>query len=1076
MIVLRALGNAEIETAVTTLTPSQEIVFAAALYLVLERGKRVSRARLASLLWPRVAERARAHRMRQTILQLKKLGVKVSADRNTLNLEKAAARSDLDDLSELDLALSENQNFLEFLPGYNPHFSEEFRDWIDSKREQSHSALTRSLLSTLQVARDSGNWLKVEQISGHCLALDTYNEVAILARAEAYAMRGQKAAGVSLLDRYIEEMSPRDRALAVSATILRKRVIQVEPQSQSQHFAANEPAFVGRELEMAMLTRFLRDAQEGRGGGCLVNGEAGIGKTRLSSELATFAELQGVRVERVACKRADMYQPLSAFVALVPGLRELPGALGCSQKSLLWLKRLTEFDPSSEELPTRSEDSASPYTNLRSALFDVLDAVSEETCLLVIVEDVQWLDRASATLFEAILEWAPTKQLFFLFNSREANSLLVESVSPHHIAVIQLRPLANGEAASLIRTMMTSLKGPAGAEDLAWLINAGDGNPFFLQELTKQWVETGRRLEVPHSVAVVLDERISRLSGVARQLMEACAVLGENSNLERIERVLEHRPHDLLAGLQELSTAGMLRAIAAKDAVTQTLLIGHDLLSIEVLNGLAPASLAFLHRRCGLALERELLGSSISTSLLRACAFHWHHSGDSERAYGLAVKCANHLLEIGLALDAATAFEGALGFCSTVEAQLDVLGRIVYALRVARDWPGLLPHVARIRALQDLGGPKEHHDELEIVEFEARRTTEIAIAPLLSRTLTCIYNADLPPSHRVRVACDAFKLATVLPDLKELQRAYVAIKPLLTDCTVDLRSRMQVEVVFNTMCGDLIEAVRFAKERVALERVEGGPLLLANALTDLAFVLRRAGPEDEIGAVLQEAYDIGIQSKVFAAARDYAERMLAFLVDTRREGVETWMQRAKDSHGDGLSVRTSFSVNAYLVRIALLENRIDDAQRILQHAFDWEWVRHRKGWLAATTALRIKVQIALRTGIAEVRPTVDELRQLYAETAMLGGQDYEIAALCAGLLYIGERITAEWYLTDYLSETRRDLTGYSRELAEIARALHSSGSENPGQVRPAKTGFAIDTRSEGATGQCVHNSGDDHDS
>lgn len=71
MIVLRALGTAEIDTGVTTLTPSQEIVFAAALYLILERGKRVSRARLASLLWPRVAEKARAHRLRQTILQLK---------------------------------------------------------------------------------------------------------------------------------------------------------------------------------------------------------------------------------------------------------------------------------------------------------------------------------------------------------------------------------------------------------------------------------------------------------------------------------------------------------------------------------------------------------------------------------------------------------------------------------------------------------------------------------------------------------------------------------------------------------------------------------------------------------------------------------------------------------------------------------------------------------------------------------------------------------------------------------------------------------------------------------------------
>src|ERR1700682_6220418 len=98
MIVLRALGMAEIETGVTTLTPSQEIVFAAALYLVLERGKRVSRARLASLLWPRVPEKARAHRLRQTVLQLKKLGIMVKADRDNLQLSEFDARSDIEDL------------------------------------------------------------------------------------------------------------------------------------------------------------------------------------------------------------------------------------------------------------------------------------------------------------------------------------------------------------------------------------------------------------------------------------------------------------------------------------------------------------------------------------------------------------------------------------------------------------------------------------------------------------------------------------------------------------------------------------------------------------------------------------------------------------------------------------------------------------------------------------------------------------------------------------------------------------------------------------------------------------------
>jgi DNA-binding SARP family transcriptional activator len=1048
MIVLRALGNAEIDTGVATLTPAREIVFAASLYLILERGKRVSRARLAALLWPNVDEKARAHRLRQTILQIKKLGITVSADRDVLQLAKDCSQSDVDDFSDQIVILSEKPGFLEFLPGYNPGFSEAFRDWVDTVRQHAHSALTQALLCMLRAARDSGSWTDVERISSHCLALDAYNEAAVLARAEAYAMRGQKATAVSMLDRYIQELAPRNPALVVPATILRKRVLHHTAQTPA--FVANEPNFVGRESEMATLTQFLDSAQQGHGGGCLINGDPGIGKTRLSSEFARFAELQGVSVERVGCKRADMHQPLSAFVALVPGLRELPGALGCDQKSLLWLKRLTEFDTSSEDLPIPTEDSGSLYTNLRSAVFDLLDAVSEERCLLVIVEDVQWIDRASAKLFGAILEWISAKKIFFLFNSRQKSSLLTESLAPNQVSVIRLRPLANRDAAALIRAITDSLDSLSETEDFRWLINTGDGNPYFLQELTKHWLETGQRHEAPPSVAMVLDERISRLTAVARQLLQACAVLGENSNLERLERVLEYAPHDLLTGVQELSAGGMLRSVSPTEHATQNLFVRHDLLSIAVLNGLAPASIAFLHRRCGIVLEREVLGTSISTSLLRACAFHWHHSGDSERAYSLAIKCANHLLEIGLAMDAAKAFDGALAFCSTIERQLELLGRIVQALRMAREWSALLEAIARLRSLGD-ANLVGHHDELELVEFEARRQTETTITPLLSRTLTCVYDAELPAPHRVRVACDALKLATLLPDLKELQHVYFTIRPLLDDSTVDSRSRLQAEVIYNTMCGDLREAVRLARERVAFERVEGQSLSFANALSDLAFVLRRTGPEEEIEATLREAYEVAIKHKLFAASRDYAERIAAFLVDGERYGMDMWMQRATESHGDAAAVHLSFSVHACLVRIALLENRVNDAERILEREFDWLGLRERRGWLAAATALRIRAQIARCASVAEVCLDVEELRQLYSETAILGCQDYEVAALCVGLIYVGEGLAAETYLTDYLTHKRRDLTQYSRELTELSRTIKPTPNWRPSLVVTTST-------------------------
>jgi len=1033
VIFLRALGTAEIDTGTATLTPSQEIVFAAALYLIVERGKRVSRNLIASLLWPKVPENARAHRLRQTILQLRKLGMSIEADRDVLRLAENGAQSDVGSFSDKDFPLCEKRGF-EFLPGYDPSFSAPFQDWVDTVRQREHSMLTQTLLSMLQLARDCGKWSEVERISGHCLSLDAYNESAVLSRAEAYAMRGQKATAVAMLDRYVQELTPRNPTLVIPATILRKRIVQHAAQGPTSAFSANEPGFTGRELEMETLTQFLAAAQEGRGGGCLIVGEPGIGKTRLSSEIAQFARLQGIRVERVVCKRADVRQPLSVFVALIPTLRELPGALGCDQKSLHWLKRLTEFEASTDRLPKDEEELGTVNANLRSAVIDLLDAVSEERTLLVIVEDVQWLDPASARLFATILDWTSAKKVFFVFNSRQKKNLLTESLSPQQLSTIRLEPLATAEAATLIQSFLAA-DSPSEPRDFSWLIQAGDGNPYFLQELTKHWLETRQRHEAPPSVAMVLNERISRLSAVAHQLLQACAVLGEDSNLERLEGVLGYPPHDLLAGVQELSAGGMLRSVAPADAPTQSLVVKHDLLSIEVINGLAPASLAFLHRRCGIVLEREALGTSKSTSLMRSCAFHWHHSGDSQRAYELAIQCADHLLEIGFAVDAAKSFEGALEYCFTIDAQLEVLRRIIHALRSAQEWSDVITAIARLRALQHSDSVFERHDEFEILEFEARRRTEIAIAPLLSQTLKCTNSAKLPASHRVRAACDALKLATLLPDLQALQGGYFAVRSLLDDSSVDFRSRLQIQVVYNTMCGDLRRAVGLAKERVSAERKEGTPLMVANAMSDLAFVLRRTGPDEEIETSLREAYDFTIQHRLFAASRDFAERIASFLLDTGREGAETWTQRAVRSYGDAPAVQATFAVQGYLARIALAQNRISAAESILDHEFDWVRLRHRRGWLAAALALRIKTKIAREASVEEVSPTIEELRQLYSAVATLGCQDFEIAALCAGLIYIGDQANAHKYLVDYLCNGRRDLTPYLRELTSVCHAL-----------------------------------------
>jgi len=215
MIELRSLGTAEIRTHCATITPAQEIVFAAALYLIVERGRSVSRSKLMSLLWPDIEPAARSHRLRQTIYQLKTLGIVPRSDRQVLMLPRDKVQSDIED-SSIAAAISGNRNIaLEFLPGYHPQHSDAFEGWLDSVRENVHSRLSRALVTALANARNGCNWVDVERIAAHCIHLDPYNEAAVLARAEAYAMRGQKAAALSILNRFVEEVTPNERALVL---------------------------------------------------------------------------------------------------------------------------------------------------------------------------------------------------------------------------------------------------------------------------------------------------------------------------------------------------------------------------------------------------------------------------------------------------------------------------------------------------------------------------------------------------------------------------------------------------------------------------------------------------------------------------------------------------------------------------------------------------------------------------------------------------------------------------------------------------------------------------------------------
>jgi DNA-binding SARP family transcriptional activator/tetratricopeptide (TPR) repeat protein len=1054
MIELRAFGNAEIVTVVTTLTPSQEIVFAAALYLVLERGKRVRRTRLASLLWPSVPEKPRAHRLRQTILQLKKLGIIVRADRNTVQLSEHDARTDVDDFEQSAAEGIAKNDSLEFLAGYSPRFSEPFADWVDSERGKVHAAATRRLVVNLEMARAKGNWPACDRISLQCLQLDPLNESAILALAESSAMRGAKREAVGILDRFLTEIGSCNTDLRVQATLLRRRITERVPDQPTR--ATRECTFVGRECEMQTLIGDLAQARVGKGGARLIKGEAGIGKSRLTSEVLRFAELDGIRAQRVACRRSDLDRPLSVFVDLIPQLRDLRGSLGCSQETLSVLKRLTEFDGSASDNASSFDDSSSAHARMRRAIFDLLDAVSDEQCLLIVIEDVQWLDPASIKMLSALISWLKTKQLFFLLNERSSAGPSSSQVWQMELQTLTLTPLAPSFAKTLLTSIIDDGAVPVPEEVTDWLLSVGEGNPFFLQELGKQWLETGRQHEFPTSVTTVVDDRLSRLTDHALQVLQACAILGVNATIDRVERMLGYQPHRLLSAVQELSVAGMLQPGGkAYSEIDEKLSVRHDLLSTAALRRLAEAPLAYLHRRAGAVLDREITGINASTSLIWACALHWRHAGDRERAFGAARSYADHLLEVGLSVDAAQAFERTLEYCLTDEQRLLVLARLAVALQMHGQWEQSREALVRCRHIRgQYAGDISEHDDIELALFDASWRASLDNSKLLSEITACVRSENASELHRVASGLIGLKIASNMSDIPAMEELYRIVLPLLGQPAVPAMSRLEFEMIFHSVCGDVQRAGDATKEFLESARAEMNPIRFSQAVGNAAVAHRLGGRKEEAEALFLEVMDHaishGLTNRASFAGYSLVRLYLAAgdIVQARRtmDRTDLISQPGEDVH----LVADQMYLSA---RIALEEGKIESAASRYENIAA-ETTRHQSINRRTTVlALGIRIRLSQGADVAALRLLVDELEAAHLLNRAAGWQDFETHALYIGLQKCGELEKARRLLVEYVTVYRREKWPLPQILSDLLGAKGNHESVNFDK-NPARTTVA----------------------
>lgn len=802
VIYLHTLGDTLIKVGEKEIRPTSPMVFAALLYLAVERGRRVPRAALQEMLFPHADERSGAHSLRQLLYKLRQLGVPMEANGTfvLIGTEHVA----LDDVESFATSAQEDtpeRIGFGFLPSYEPELSESFREWLGQARASANAKVSQSLAHMIRSRREALNWPAVDKYARLLLEVDPLNEEATLALAESAALTGSKAAALHMLEAFERETGRSD--LRLQASLLRRRISE---RSTDAFQRTPSIPFVGREAEVFDLMRHVASARAGNPSFLVIAGEPGIGKSRLVAETIGLAALEGTSVHVVRCRPHYSSRPLSVFIDLIPPLRNCRGALGASPESLARLKLLTSHGEISADHPVDLRDTIARSEFLLAAVRDLIDAVASECPLLIAVEDAQWADPDSLREMRGLIQRISGRPLLLICTTRNLSVFRNACALDDNTEVRRLKPLAVEPMTRLASGLFpVAHRGEDTTAVARWCVRSAAGNPFFLQMLCSHYTRTGQAYEVPPDMASAIVRRLEQLPQHCRRLLEFSALLGRHATIDTLLSLSESTPLQLLDAVQQLEEDGYV--LYADDAIRIT----HELLSDSIVGLLPPLSRRVLHSCVAAVLERRYDATN-DAALLWDCAEQWSLSGETDKAIQFLRRCAQHAGQIGRAPQGVMLLQRAKALARYATDLTDITGELVLASKAAGRWEDAEKYSKELLAASPRQGTRRHTN-LEMVGIEASWAQSLRAPEALEQLQSCLNAAEAPVDHRIDAARIIVRIAHELGDGQLATKAFEAVEPYLGESSVEYAPRL-LPVIYHLCFGDRDKALCLARKLV----------------------------------------------------------------------------------------------------------------------------------------------------------------------------------------------------------------------------------------------------------------------
>jgi DNA-binding CsgD family transcriptional regulator/tetratricopeptide (TPR) repeat protein len=671
----------------------------------------------------------------------------------------------------------------------------------------------------------------------------------------------------------------------------------------------------------------------------LVEGPAGIGKTRVVQELAARVRRLGGEVLVGACvAQGEEILPYAPLVELLADLVRRDGARAVLHAAGPAGSELTRLLPALAEHGSAPETTRGSSSLLFQAICSLLDTVGRRRPLVIVVEDLHWADRSTREMLSLLAHQLRGDILLVLTVRTDQSPLdpgivrLTAELGRRAAHRVTLEPLSRDEQAHQISDILGV---PPRRDLLDGVYARAEGNPFFAEEL----LAMGGAGDLPVTIRDLLLARLDALAPATRQVLRAASAVGRTVPHQLLEAVCD------LSGtqLEDTLRPAVDSHVLVTDATGGAYQFRHALLQEAVAGSLLPGEVTRMNRRLAEALTAapELAGTGAFVA--GRVARHWYAAGDLPRALVGSVEAAREAKQTLAFSESLAHYERAISLLDTVPDAEDLLDEPRYwLLWGAAEVAHLAAHPGRaadlVRQAIAAVEPSARHHHGYLYERLGRYLWMAADGQgALAAYETAVRLVPAEPPTRWRAAvlsgyAQILMLSSRYAESELLAREAIAIAQQVPDGrSVEGHARCNLGADLGRLgrldegVAELLEARRIAEEQ--FDDVDD----IARAMVNLQSTYFDAGRLEESAAVAVDSVGIveklGLQRRKGVWCRCDAAQALTLL--GRHDQARRLLEEAFDLLPQGVdAVRTDIAYGQLLLRLG----RLDTAQEHLERA------------------------------------------------------------------------------------------------------------------------------------------------